>query len=115
MRVHGGSRHYHLVRRYGVSAAEVDALIERQQGRCAICRRDLGDRPHVDRDHVTGLVRALLCFNCNGGLGQFGDDPRRLLASAQYLRWYRPTESPVEHRMRDLVPFLPGAHRDPGQ
>lgn len=82
-RLHGGSRHYHLKRRYGIGADDVDRLIEEQGGVCPICGRP--DPDHVDHDHATGEVRGILCFNCNGGLGQFGDDQDRLLAAAAYL------------------------------
>src|SRR3712207_2794673 len=34
----GGSRSYHLTRRYGLTAAEADFLLEAQGGLCAICR-----------------------------------------------------------------------------
>lgn len=80
---HGGSRTYHLTRRYGITAAEADFLLEGQGGVCAICRT--APAVHVDHDHATGAVRALLCFNCNGGLGQFKDDPELLRAAAQYV------------------------------
>jgi hypothetical protein len=79
----GGSRTYHLKRRYGISAEEADAMLEAQGGVCAICR--LAPAAHVDHDHATGAVRALLCFNCNGGLGQFKDDPDLLHAAAYYV------------------------------
>jgi hypothetical protein len=79
----GGSRGYHLKRRYGITAEEADALLEAQGGVCAICRT--GPAAHVDHDHRTGAVRALLCFNCNGGLGQFKDDPDVLRAAADYV------------------------------
>lgn len=86
LRVHGDTRHYHLVLRYGIGAHEVDAMVELQGGVCLICSRPLDGKAHVDHDHVTGVVRGILCFNCNGGLGQFGDDPARLRAALAYLR-----------------------------
>ena len=82
-RLYGGSRHYHLTRRYGIGTSEVQALIERQGGRCAICGREGPE--HVDHDHTTGRIRGVLCFNCNGGLGQFGDDVARLQQAIEYL------------------------------
>jgi len=82
-RLHGNSRHYHLRRRYGIGADEFDELVRQQGGVCAICGRP--DPEHVDHSHDTGAVRGILCFNCNGGLGQFRDSVDALLAAAAYL------------------------------
>ena len=82
-RLHGSSRHYHLKRRYGIGATEVEHLIREQGGVCLICGKRNPD--HVDHDHVTGRVRGVLCFNCNGGIGQFSDDPARLYRAAFYV------------------------------
>lgn len=82
-RLHGGSRHYHLVRRYGVTAEQVDALIAQQQGLCAICGE--GPAEHVDHDHATGAVRGIRCFRCNAGLGSFRDNPEWLGKAIEYL------------------------------
>src|SRR5688572_15346992 len=82
----GGSRTYHLTRRYGITAEEADAMLTSQGGVCSICKT--APAQHVDHDHVTGKVRALLCFNCNGGLGQFRDDPAVLRAAADYVQFH---------------------------
>jgi hypothetical protein len=82
-RLYGGSRHYHLKQRYGIGADEFDELVKQQGGVCAICGRP--DPEHVDHSHETGDVRGILCFNCNGGLGQFRDSIEALLAAAAYL------------------------------
>lgn len=82
----GGSRTYHLKRRYGISAEEADEMLKAQGGVCAICR--VAPAVHVDHDHATGVVRALLCFNCNGGLGQFKDDPHVLRAAADFVQFH---------------------------
>ena len=83
----GGSRTYHLKRRYGITADDFDAMIAEQGGLCAVCVSAPAE--HVDHDHATGAVRALLGFNCNGGLGQFRDDPTVLRAAARYVERHR--------------------------
>jgi hypothetical protein len=62
-------------------------MLTAQGGLCAVCRT--APAAHVDHDHVTGRVRALLCFNCNGGLGQFKDDPEVMRAAAVYVERHR--------------------------
>jgi hypothetical protein len=83
LRLYGGGRHYHLKRRYGLSAEEVEAWIESQGGLCLICEEQPAE--HVDHDHVTGKVRGLLCFGCNGGLGQFRDRVDIMRNAIEYL------------------------------
>ncbi|GAA0580691.1 hypothetical protein GCM10009546_48920 [Actinomadura livida] len=82
-RNHGSERNYLLKLRYGVTEEEVERMIAEQGGICVICLRS--EARHVDHDHMTGLVRRILCFKCNGGLGQFEDDPERLRLAAEYL------------------------------
>jgi hypothetical protein len=80
------------LRKYNMTVAELQEMIEQQGNRCAIC----GDPPtpgtgpatkrlHIDHCHTSGTNRALLCLNCNNGLGRFKDDPSRLRAAADYL------------------------------
>lgn len=82
-RNHGSARNYLLKLRYGVTEEQVEQMIAEQGGICVICLRD--EPKHVDHDHMTGLVRRILCFKCNGALGQFEDDPDRLRRAAEYL------------------------------
>jgi hypothetical protein len=72
-------------KRYGLSRAEIEA---RFGERCNICGDSGGgrfDNLHVDHCHATGLVRGLLCNNCNNGLGRFRDDPALLRRAAEYI------------------------------
>jgi hypothetical protein len=93
-------RRYDAMRRYGMTVGEYEERLAAQQV-CAICEtKDPGARKfHLDHDHETGQVREFLCGPCNMGLGQFGDDPNRLLAAAMYLMRHKNT-------IADLLPGL---------
>lgn len=73
---------------YGLTAAEYDALLAAQGGRCAICRQRPGKkRLAVDHDHTTGAVRGLLCSRDNHELlGAGFDSEAKLSAAVHYLR-----------------------------
>jgi hypothetical protein len=49
-----------------------------------VCARSAAARTpeHVDHDHATGMVRGILCFNGNGGPGQFRDNPEFLATAS---------------------------------
>ena len=79
----GGARNYHLIRRYGITEDDFDEMFAEQDGLCAICREAKAE--HVDHDHATGKVRGLLCFNCNGALGQFRDRTDPMIRAVGYL------------------------------
>jgi len=82
-----------LRRKYGISTDELSALFLAQNGKCAICGKQLdmlapslsGLRPNIDHDHRTGKVRGLLCKGCNTSLGVFGDDLVGILRVVDYL------------------------------
>ena len=82
-RLHGGSSYYHRRARYGLEVGEFEEMLLDQGDLCAICR--VAPAEHVDHDHETGEVRGILCFNCNGGLGQFRDRVDILLNAIAYL------------------------------
>jgi len=77
-------RRAHL-KRYGISPAEYNALLAKQNGACAICRRRSKGRLCVDHCHVTGMIRGLLCDSCNLGLGSLKEDQASLVAALAYL------------------------------
>lgn len=76
-----------LVKKYGLTKADVAAMAHKQGHCCAIC----GSMPiklHIDHCHATGRVRALLCSSCNMGLGHLVDSPERLRAAALFVEKY---------------------------
>ena len=77
-----------LLKRYGLTPDQYDALLESQNGRCAICYEPPDKRTNlaVDHCHSTGHVRMLLCWVCNTAIGKMGDDPALLERAAALLR-----------------------------
>lgn len=82
---------------FGITLADYDEMFAQQQGKCAICGTTIpgGDCKHfsVDHDHVTGLVRGLLCVDCNHGLGFFKDNIKALAGAVLYLSNNQQTET----------------------
>lgn len=110
-RLYGGTREYHLRRRYGIGEKDVEELLAEQGGVCAICGAP--DPEHVDHDHGAGYVRGGLCFNCNGGLGQFRDSVEYLGKAINYLKgttWHWISIDPGVYQ-----PLLPRRGRRPSR
>ena len=80
---------YRLMKQYGITKEEFEELLINQNHCCAICNNPFGKTqrtgPQIDHDHKTGLVRGILCYNCNLGLGHLKDNPENLLKAALYL------------------------------
>jgi len=70
----------------GRTRVERQAVVEKQGGRCAICRKE--DRLVGDHCHATGVPRGMLCYRCNIMLGMAGDDLDILAAAAEYVSQY---------------------------
>ena len=79
---------------------ELERILHKQDGRCAICRkswrfRKPAKRAHdenlflhhlcVDHDHEHKTVRGLLCNACNTAIGLFEEDLQRFAAAVGYL------------------------------
>ena len=79
-----GERNRQLKRLYGISEEEWNKLFARQNGLCAICGV-VPDRPCVDHDHTSGVVRGILCDSCNIGLGKLGDTVESVRKALIYL------------------------------
>lgn len=82
--------------RYNLTVQAYNSLLEAQGGVCAICmgsetRAHPNGTVHllsVDHDHLTGMVRGLLCGSCNRGLGMLKDSVFIVRSAANYLEAY---------------------------
>jgi hypothetical protein len=101
------NRRGHLKARFGITPETYVAMLDAQDGVCAICRRPetrivrgCVSALAVDHNHTTGQIRGLLCFRCNSGIGALGDDPENIDRAAEYLRLYaiKLTSEPVIRR-----------------
>ena len=81
--------------RYGIELDDFVAMYEDQGGKCAICFAEVdlyapedrkADVAHVDHCHTTGKIRALLCHQCNVGIGAFKEDRSILENAIQYIK-----------------------------
>jgi len=79
---------YRLKYAYGITIEQYEEMLALQNHQCAICATDFASlerRPCIDHCHETGVVRGLLCGNCNSALGKFKDSPEMLQRAMEYL------------------------------
>ena len=81
-----------LLRTFGSTIEEYEALMLEQDNYCAICHEPEKQilngkikRLAIDHCHTTGKVRGLLCQRCNTGIGRFDDNVVLLKQAIQYL------------------------------
>lgn len=95
-------RRHRLKSLFGLTEDQYNRQLEAQDNKCAICRTsDPGKsgryagpcRFAVDHNHDTGQIRALLCGQCNKGLGHFKDNPDLLREAYRYLEQYLALDS----------------------
>ena len=79
------AQNLHLKRYYKITIDEYNVLLEKQERVCAICGgvNKNGRKLYVDHNHDTGVVRGLLCDDCNVGIGRLRDN--KDLAYKAYL------------------------------
>lgn len=79
--------------KYGITEDQMLQMLIDQGGGCAICGT-LDATWCIDHDHACcsdvhktcgKCVRGILCNECNLGIANFSDDPKRLLSAVDYL------------------------------
>jgi len=81
----------HLQRSYDMTIDQYEALVEQQNGRCAICKKRVtkdsrGRTFAVDHCHQCFRLRGLLCTKCNLAIGLLEDDPTIMQAAIRHVR-----------------------------
>ncbi len=79
------ARNASLIRKYGITLAERNEMLQKQNGCCAICNKKL-QNIKVDHCHKTNKIRELLCHNCNVLLGLAKDNVVTLQNAVKYLQ-----------------------------
>lgn len=63
-------------------------MLKAQGNGCALCGKseaENGQRLAIDHNHTTHQVRALLCRNCNTGIGAFKENEELMIKAIEYI------------------------------
>lgn len=79
--------------KFNITLEQFNELLNKQNGKCALCDEAFTRRICVDHDHACcsghgscgKCIRGLLCSCCNLGLGYFKDDPKKLSKAIEYV------------------------------
>lgn len=100
------ARRSRLMRVYGITLEQYEELLEKQKHSCGVCKRHKSlfkTNLAVDHEHGKGenggVVRGLLCTNCNRRVIGRHKDHQIYLNAAEYLKgpftgWFVPLRKP---------------------
>jgi len=89
---------WYYKRAHGITLEERDAILNKQDNRCAICNNEtqfklkagkgsnIGIEAVIDHCHSSLKIRGVLCGSCNTGLGAFRDNVDSLFNAIEYLQ-----------------------------
>ena len=80
-------RHY-WKKKYGITEADYNAMLVRQNGVCEICKEPESYKQYhlaVDHCHATGKIRGILSRNCNLAVGCLKEQVSRAESLISYL------------------------------
>ena len=94
-----------LLKAYGITLEDYYKILKFQGGVCAVCKKSPDGRGklHVDHNHITGIIRGLLCYSCNAGLGKFKEDPELFRRAVVYLKASSGLLDYYQHYSRDYI------------
>lgn len=76
------ARFYNMKKNRGLNRTQYEALLSKQEGCCDCCHNlfDLSNTKaiHVDHNHRTGLIRGLVCRDCNYRISVIENDLDRI-------------------------------------
>lgn len=84
------ARNNYLKRSYGITLAQYNELLEKQDHKCAVCKRhesEFKTNLAVEHDHKTLEIQGLCCTYCNRNLIGRIRDPSLFRAAAEYLEF----------------------------
>lgn len=81
-------------------------MLQEQGNSCAICKEPFKKTPHIDHDHTcrhkrgscAKCRRALLCDDCNLGIGRFKDNIEILTSAIEYIRFWKEKHETISTR-----------------
>jgi hypothetical protein len=92
-------RNNFLQKNYGITIKQFNEILKNQNNKCSICSKELdntiksgSNKPHLDHDHETGKVRAVLCADCNIAIGLFKENINIFPIAKDYLMSHKTDE-----------------------
>ena len=100
------------LKKYGITPKKYDEKLKKQNYRCAICgikeeeyKKNKNLNFSVDHNHKTGIVRGLLCNNCNRSIGLLKEDILTIKNMIKYIQnWNKGKVEEYEERKNFKYP-----------